>query len=175
MWNTSRACKGQRRQTNHLPDSVGNRRSWGRFMLPCSLSAGERRYMMVQMGEKEGLVQGCRSLTQWELVENCCGCVREWCSFLQRLVMLGMSRHPMGHSAVPHAVLFSVVNLCASFSSLMQKHILNSDAMLANIFSIFLRKVCALKLCKFFLFFLALHLSWDLRFAILWTYRQGLG
>jgi len=64
--------------------------------------------------------------------------------------MPGMSWQAMGHSVVPHAVLFSIVSLCASFSSPMQKHTKNSDAMLTNIFSVFSNKDVLLKLIVFF-------------------------
>lgn len=53
-------------------------------------------------------------------------------SSLQRLVMLAMSSQAMGHSVVPHAVLFSI-----SFCSPIKKHTKNSDAMLTNNFSVF--------------------------------------
>lgn len=57
-----------------------------------------------------------------------------------------------GHSVVPHAVLFSIVNLCVSFSSPMQKHTKNSAAMLTNIFSLFWEKDVLLKPVIFFFF-----------------------
>lgn len=91
--------------------------------------------MMVQLGEEEILVHSGRS--QIELLENCCGCIREWWCCLQSLVLLGTSWQAMGHSVVPHAVLFSIVKLYASFSLPVQKHTKNSEAMLTNIFSVF--------------------------------------
>lgn len=80
--------------------------------------------------------------------------------------MLGMSWQAMRHSFVPHVVLFSIVNLCASFSSLMQKHTKNSDAMLTNIFSGFRERDYNLKTTIFFLSLLILTLSHSATFDL---------
>lgn len=129
-WNANMGCKdeitnpacGERgeRPTQPSPQQCGQLEFMGQAHTDWFSVSRRCRHMMVQLGEEEILVHSGRS--QIKLLENCCGCIREWWCCLQSLVLLGTSWQAMGHSVVPHAVLFSVVKLCIFLFACAKAH-----------------------------------------------------